>query len=115
MARYIEWCPSCGSRLDSKAIPIVHASSFSCPSCEAPLQIIAAYNLPTLAVSIGLALLVSLLLRFHGLGLVLIATAIGLALYLFIGPALVAIVEPPRVRLRQPTDFQVRFPNRPRE
>lgn len=53
-------------------------------------------------------------LGFRGLEFGLLSIAGFLFLYLIVCPFVAALAEPAgRVRLRQPTDFPVRFPNGP--
>jgi predicted RNA-binding Zn-ribbon protein involved in translation (DUF1610 family) len=115
MSRYVQWCPSCGTRLPPDKIPVLRAYSFSCPFCGAPLRLAARHEGARLAGSLILSLIVTFLLGFRGLTLVLVAIAGFLLLYLFISPFMLGFVDPAKIELRPPTDSPLRFPTGPRE
>jgi hypothetical protein len=115
MSRYREWCPSCGVKIDPKTIPLLRSNSFSCPCCNAPLRIVPAHERMSVVVSIAMSLILPFFLGFRGLRFALVTVGSFFLWYLFISPFVVSLTDPARIRLRQPTDFQVRFPSGPRK
>jgi len=111
MARYVYWCPSCGTRIAPKNVPMLNRP-YSCPACSAPLRV----AVPHMGLVYGAGLLSTFVATYlAGLrGLLLVfASILGspvayLALYMVIG-----LIWPGKLELRPPTDFPLRFPNRP--
>lgn len=110
-----QWCPSCGAQLKSDSVPIVKAYSFSCKFCHAPLRIQPMHHLGILyGASVVIAAVLALLLNFHGIPFFVVILFGSLPVYFTIS-MLLTVGHPPKIVLRPPTDFIVRFPSGPRE
>jgi hypothetical protein len=114
MPRYTQWCPSCGARFDAKTAPILHAHSFSCPFCGAPLRVAADYMGVVYVISLILSLALTFHLGFRGLAFALISI-LGSGLIFLALSFIIGLLRPARVELRPRTDLSLRFPKGPRK
>jgi hypothetical protein len=109
---YTQWCSSYGKDLPESMDRFRNISHFSCPLCAAPLRVAPRHLGAIYAISIVVSYVITFLCGFRSWNL-LIAGILGsvpadLAINVCVGPA-----RPPRVTLRQPTEFPFRFPTRP--
>jgi hypothetical protein len=111
MARYIYWCPSCGEWISPKNVPMLNRD-YWCPACNAPIRVEVPHMGLVYGAGLTIALVASYFAGLRGVSLMVIgilgSPLAYLALYAIIG-----LIWPGRLELRPPTDFPLRFPNRP--
>jgi predicted RNA-binding Zn-ribbon protein involved in translation (DUF1610 family) len=114
MLRYTSCCPSCNARLDSKAIPILNAYSFSCPVCGAPLRVAAEHLGVVYVMSLIFSAALTFYLGFRGLAFVLIAIP-GSGLVLMALSVIIGLIWPAKLELRPSKDSTLRLRDGPRQ
>jgi predicted nucleic acid-binding Zn ribbon protein len=111
---YARWCPSCGTRIATKDYGFTNHQSFSCPACSAPLRVAVRFVEVSMAASSILAVGFAWYLGLNGIRFALACIAAA-PLALVILHYILGFFFPFKVELRTPTDFPVRFPDRPTE
>jgi DNA-directed RNA polymerase subunit RPC12/RpoP len=111
MARYVYWCPRCGTWIAPKNVPMLNRG-YKCPTCEAPLRVDTPHTGLTYGAGLIIALVTCCLAGLRGAQLVVISILGSPVAFLALG-IVIGLIWPSKLELRPPTDFPLRFPNRP--